>query len=107
MIESTYFWLIVFFISLGTLSIRFSFIALSSKMKINKDLEKIFSFIPAAILPALFTPMVFFHKGTVDQVLGMERMVILIFAIIVSYKTKSMVATILFGLLSLYAITQI
>lgn len=102
MIPSNYFWLNIFFLSIGTIAIRFSFIAFSSRLKISDRLKDIFSFIPSAILPALIAPGVFFHKGSVAIVQGKERFVILILATIVCYLTRSTLATIAFGLVALY-----
>jgi branched-subunit amino acid transport protein len=51
--------------------------------------------------------MVFFHDGKVDWLGGRERMWVLILATIVCYFTRHMVATVVFGLLSLYIVTQI
>ena len=106
MIDTHYFWFIVLFLSIGTLSIRFSFIALSSKFKISEQLKEIFSFIPAVVIPALIAPMVFFHEGQVNWALEKERFLILILATVVCYLTKSMIGTILFGLITLFLATQ-
>ncbi len=107
MIESKYFWTITALLSIGTITIRFLFIALSAKIKISIRTQEIFSFIPAAILPALIAPMAFYHSGQVAWLLGKERFFILALATIVCYFTKNMLATIGFGLACLYVITNI
>lgn len=104
-IQSEYFWFNVIALSLGTFVIRASLILLSSKLKISNRAKEIFTFIPAAILPALVAPMVYFHKGQVDWVLGKERLLVLILATLFCYYTKSMVVTITVGLSLLYALT--
>ncbi len=106
-IETFYFWKIIAALSIGTFAIRSSIIFLSAKIKISDRAKEIFSFIPAAILPALITPLVFFHQGTVDLFLGKERMIVLMLATVVCYFTKSMLVTICFGLITLYAITSL
>ena len=100
--SATYFWANVFFLAIGTILIRFSFIAFSSRVKVSDRVKEIFSFIPSAILPALIAPSVFFHQGTSEWLLGKERFFILIFATVVCYFTKSTLATIGFGLVVLY-----
>lgn len=105
MIASDYFWNIVILLAIGTLAIRGSIIAISSKVKITERTREIFSFIPAAILPALIVPSVFFHAGKVQWLLGKERFVVVIFATVLSYFFKSTLITIVFGLLGLFLLT--
>ncbi|WP_127716275.1 AzlD domain-containing protein [Halobacteriovorax sp. HLS] len=102
MIRSVDFWIVVGFLSVGTLIIRSSVILLSNKFTFSDRAKEIFSFIPAAVIPAIIMPMVFFHKGEVDVLLGKERMLVLTFSAIICYLTKSMLITILFGLICLY-----
>ncbi len=104
MIEQNYFWTNVFLLSVGTLLIRGSIIAISSKVKISDRWREIFSYIPAAILPAFIAPAVFFHQGHADWLYGKERVLILILATIVCYVSKSTMATIACGLIALYFI---
>jgi len=104
MIETGYFWNNVFLLAIGTLAIRGSIIALSARVKISDRVKQIFSFIPAAILPAFIAPMVFFHQGSVAWAFEKERFLILTLATIVCYFTRSTLATILFGLVALYFI---
>lgn len=106
MIPQSYFWVIIFFLAIGTFAIRFSLIAISGRMKISDRTKEIFSYIPAAILPAFIAPAVFFHQGQVSWAFNKERLLVLIFAAIVSYYSRSNLATIGFGLVVLYFMTQ-
>src|SRR3712207_6294628 len=105
MIEGNYFWINIFFLALGTLAIRGSVIAISSRVTIPERLKEIFTFIPAAILPALIAQAVYFHKGKIDWVFGKERLIILFLAAVVCYFTRSIMATIISGLALLYIVT--
>ena len=96
--DSTYFWTIVFFLAVGTLLIRVSFFYLYSFLKIPKELEKAFVYIPVAILPALVGPSVVFHQGAVESLLGKERTLAFIIATIACYKTKNVAITLIVGL---------
>jgi branched-subunit amino acid transport protein len=107
MINAEYFWLNIVFLALGAISVRGSIIALSAKINISQKWREIFSFIPAAVFPAFIAPAVFFHQGKVAWVAGHERVIILVFATGVSYLTKNTLATIAFGLISLYLLGQI
>ncbi len=102
MIPASYFWQNILLLALGTFCIRFSLISLSGRVKISERTKELFSYIPAAILPALVAPMVFFHQGSATWLLGKERALVLMLTIAVCAFTRSTLATILFGLVALY-----
>lgn len=102
MIPQGYFWINVLLLGIGTLAIRGSIIAISGKVKISNRLKELFTFIPAAILPAFVAPAVFFHQGAVTWMAGKERVVVLVLATILCAITRSTLATIAFGLVALY-----
>lgn len=106
MIPQSYYWVNVFLLAVGTLVIRGSIIALSAKVKISDRLKELFTFIPAAILPAFVAPAVFFHKGTVEWMMGKERAAVLVLATILCAVTRSTLATIAFGLVALFLFTN-
>jgi len=85
MISADYFWTNILILALGTITIRGSLIALSSRVKISDRVKELFSFIPASILPGFVAPAVFFHQGQVNAVAGKERLLILILATAVCY----------------------
>jgi branched-subunit amino acid transport protein len=109
MIEQSYFWTVVAFLAVGTLAIRGSIIAVSSlgKFEISDRMRELFTFIPAAIIPAIVAPMVFFHSGKVEWLGNRERLWVLIMATVVCYFTRHIVITVVFGLLALYLFTQL
>lgn len=106
MIESDYFWSNVFCLALGTLAIRGSIIAISAKIQISDRWKEIFSFIPAAILPAFVAPAVFFHQGHVDWAFGKERFFVLLLASAICYFSRSTLATIGCGLFLLFLLNS-
>ncbi len=106
MIESSYFWLVLLCMIVGTFSIRGSLIAASSRVKISDRAREIFSYIPAAILPAFIAPFAFFHQGQTEWLLGKERFLVLVVSTAFCMWTHSTVATIGVGLSVLYVITQ-
>lgn len=101
-IAEGYFWFNVICLAIGTIAIRGSIIAISKRVKITERMKELFSFIPAAILPAILTPAVWFHQGQGVLLQGKERLVIAIFAAGVAFATRSTLATIAFGLVTLY-----
>lgn len=106
MINPNYFWIVIFFLSIGTFLLRFSLIALSSRVTISDRTKEILSYIPAAVLPAFIAPAVYFHKGQVDWIFGKERILALAFATIILLLTRSILLTIVSGLLILYLVSQ-
>ena len=106
MIEMKYFWLNVLWLSVGTLMIRGTFIAVSARVQISDRLRQIFSFIPAAILPAFVAPAVFFHEGHQAWLVGKERFFILLLSSLVCFYSKSTLVTIVFGLGLLYFLNR-
>ena len=106
-IDTSYFWSVVVLMMIGTLSIRGSMIAISSKLVISERTKEIFSFIPAAIIPAFIAPAAFFHQGQVLSLSGKERMVVLVFVTLLFLWTRSTLATICVGLSALYILTQV
>lgn len=106
MIPTGYYWTNVFLLAIGTIAIRGSIVALSAKVKISDRLKELFTYIPAAILPAFVAPAVFFHQGTVSWMQGKERLVVLALATILCWVTRSTLATIGFGLVALYLFTN-
>jgi branched-subunit amino acid transport protein len=107
MIDLTYFWTIVFLLMIGTFLIRGTLIFASSRVKIPDRVRELFSYIPAAILPAFVVPAIFFHQGHVQVLHGKERMFILVLASAVCLWTRSTLLTICFGLFGLYILTQV
>lgn len=104
MIETSYFWTNIFMLAAGTLLIRGSFIAISSRVQINPRWREIFSFIPAAILPAFIAPAVFFHQGHIEILANKERFFVLLLSTAVCSFSRSTFATIAFGLTLLFVL---
>lgn len=105
--NQSYFWMTIIPIGIGTFFIRASVIYLSSRITISKRAKEIFSFIPAAILPALVAPMVFFYRGENQTFFYKERVLALLVAIIICLKSKNIFVTIILGLLSLFILRLI
>jgi branched-subunit amino acid transport protein len=102
MIASGYFWANILMLGLGTFAIRYSLVSVSGRLQISARARELFSYIPAAVLPALITPMVFFHQGSVAWLAGKERVAVLLLTAAVCAFSRSTLITILFGLIGLY-----
>lgn len=106
MISEAYFFTIVALLTIGTVAIRGSFIALARRMTLTPKLRELFGFIPAAIFPALIVPVTFFHHGQVDWLAGKERFTVLLLSGLLCYFIRSTLAVVSFGLLALYLVTN-
>lgn len=102
--NSQYLWQTIIPLGIFTFIIRSSFVFLSNKIKISKRAEELFTFIPAAILPALFAPMVFHYNGDISYLLFKERVIALLVGGVIAFKTRNIFYSILAGLVSLYLI---
>ena len=97
-----YLWQVVFPLGLGTLLIRCSFLFLGDRVRLSPIVKEVFTFIPAAVLPALAIPMVFFHEGIVAAINGKERFVAFLIGVVVCLISKNILVTIVCGLVMLY-----
>jgi len=93
-------WSLIIYAGLITFVTRFSMIFLLNKDILNDKAKKILSFVPAAIFPAIIFPPIFLDDlGTVDLE-NNPKILAAIFAIIVGYLSRNIIATIFVGLLS-------
>lgn len=99
MINNNYFLVNVLLLTIGTLVIRGFFISLSGKMKVSDKMRELFSFIPAAVLPAFIFPATFYHQDK-------ERFLILMISGIIFYFKRSTLLIISVGLILLYLVTM-
>ena len=98
-------WYVIFGVGLGTFIIRSTFIYLSSRIVLSERFKETLSLIPAAIFPALVVPMTFYHKGVNEVLFHKERFIALIIASVICYRFKSVLITIVSGLLILYVLS--
>ena len=93
-------WSLIIYAGIITFVTRFSMIFLLKKDILNDKAKKILSFVPAAIFPAIIFPPIFLdHTGSVD-IENNPKILAAIFAIIVGFFSKNIIATIFAGLIS-------
>ena len=93
-------WSLIIYAGIITFVTRFSMIFLLKEDILNNKAKKILSFVPAAIFPAIIFPPIFLDDdGTVDLE-NNPKILAAIFAIIIGYFTKNIIATIFAGLIS-------
>lgn len=102
MIDAHYFYLITLVLVIGTLIIRGGFIAFSHKVNISPMARELFTYIPAAILPCLIFPGVFFDQGNVEWLGGKERLLVIVVSFMLTYFIRNTLFCITTGLALLY-----
>jgi branched-subunit amino acid transport protein len=95
-------WVTMFFAGLVTFGIRLSFIQLLGKVELPPQLRRALRFVPPAVLTAIIFPELLLHSGSFDISLGNSRLLAGLLAILVAWRTKNAVLTILAGMAALY-----
>ena len=94
------YWSTIIYCGIITYLTRFSMIFLLKKDILSVKAKKIFSYVPSAIFPAIIFPPIFLdNTGSLDLE-NNPKILSAIFAIIVGYVSKSIISTILTGLIS-------
>ncbi|WP_319582295.1 AzlD domain-containing protein [uncultured Pseudodesulfovibrio sp.] len=106
MTDATNYWLVAILLGLGTFLIRFSFILIVDKVSFPEAVVRMLRFIPASVLPAIIVPAVLLH-GTDGGPVSLARPVAALVAVLVAWKTKNILATILSGMGTLWLLRAV
>ncbi|MDC0400802.1 AzlD domain-containing protein [Candidatus Pelagibacter sp.] len=93
-------WSLIIYCGVITYLTRFSMIFLLKKDIFNTNTKKILSYVPAAIFPAIIFPPLFLDNSGSLDLENNPKIIAAIFAIIVGYLSKNIIATIFAGLTS-------
>ena len=97
-------WALIIYCGLITYLTRFSMIALIKKEMFNKRIRDVLSYVPSAIFPAIIFPAIFLDDAGSFQIENNPKIIAAIIATIIGIFTKSIIATIFFGLSSYWLI---
>lgn len=97
-------WLTILAGGIITYGIRLSFILLFSQRDIPDWLQRALRFVPPAVLTAIFLPDMLYNSGKVDLTWGNGRLVAGLVAILVAWRTKNTILTIITGMAVLWLI---
>jgi branched-subunit amino acid transport protein len=92
-------WSLIVYCGVITYLTRFSMIFLLKKDIFNDKTKKILSYVPAAIFPAIIFPPIFLDDTGLPDLESNPKIFAAIFAIIVGYFSKNIIATIFAGLI--------
>jgi branched-subunit amino acid transport protein len=95
-------WAIILAMGVLTFLIRLSFIALSGRLEPPPAVQRALRFLPAAIFAALVFPALFYPAGTLQVGLGNDRLVAGLLALVVAWRARSILLTLLVGMGALW-----
>ncbi len=95
-------WLVLLLGGLITFGRRFSLIYLFGRFHVPEALRKALHYVPPAVLSAIIFPELFIRNETLNLSLDNYRLMAGLVAILVAWFTKSILITILAGMLALF-----
>jgi branched-subunit amino acid transport protein len=95
-------WLIMIALAVGTFLIRISFILLLSNRDVPPLLSSALRFVPPAVLTALVVPQILTRTNTMEISLANPQLVAGIVAVLVAWRTRNVLLTILGGMAVLW-----
>jgi branched-subunit amino acid transport protein len=75
---------------------------LYGRFNFPEGLQRALRFVPPAVFTAIFLPELFWPNGDIDLGLGNERLLAGLLAIIVAWRTKNVIITIVVGMIALW-----
>jgi branched-subunit amino acid transport protein len=97
-------WLTIIIAGLLTYATRLSFIYLHGKVSIPDTLKRALRFVPPAVFTAIFLPELLVTEGMLNVSLGNGRLIAGLLAIVVAWRTKNVILTIVVGMLTLWVL---
>jgi branched-subunit amino acid transport protein len=94
-------WLVMLFGGALTFGMRPSFIYLFGRFEISVMVKRALRFVPPAVLSAIIAPALFMPDDTLDLGLSNYRLMAGVVAILVAWRTKNTLLTILVGMITL------
>ena len=94
-------WFVMLLGGLLTFGMRLSFIYLFGRVHVPDGVRRALRFVPPAVLSALVLPELVMPSGQLDMSLGNHRWLAGLIAILVAWRTRSVLLTILAGMAAL------
>ncbi len=97
-------WLVMITVGILTFATRLSFIVLLERWQTPPMLRRALRFVPVAVLTAIIAPELAMPAGHLDISFGNLRLLAGIVAILVAWKTRNIVWTIVAGMAALFVL---
>lgn len=94
-------WLVMLLGGALTFGMRISFIYLFGRFEMPVVMQRALRFVPPAVLSAIVAPALLMPDNTLDVSLGNHQLVAGVVAILVAWRTKNTLLTIIAGMLTL------
>ena len=83
---------------------RLGSVLLIKPERLNENTKKIFRYVPSAVFPAIIFPAVFLNESNTIVQINDPKIIGFIVSIIIGYLSKSIITTIISGLLSYWLV---
>ncbi len=100
-------WLTMVLMGLITFALRVSFIALAGRLEMPPLVQRALRFVPAAVLSAIVVPALVFREGDLELIFSNEKLLAGLFAGVVAWLTKSIIWTIVAGMVALWTLQAV
>lgn len=97
-------WLTIIAAGILTYATRLSFILLYGQIQMPRMIECALRFVPPAVLTAIFIPELLLNDGNLFLSFGNARLLAGMLAIVVAWRTKNVIYTIVIGMLALWVL---
>jgi branched-subunit amino acid transport protein len=94
-------WLVFLLGGLLTFGMRFIFVYLLGRLEVPETVRRALRFVPPAVLTAIVVPELLVRSGQVNLSLANFRLLAGVAAVLVAWRTKNTLLTILAGMLAL------
>ena len=94
-------WLVMLIAGLLTFGMRLSFIYLFGRLEVPDTMRRALRFVPPAVLSAIILPELLIPSGHLDFSLGNHRWLAGVAAMLVAWRTRNTLLTILAGMIVL------
>jgi branched-subunit amino acid transport protein len=95
-------WIVIAMVSAATFLLRASFIVFADPHRFPKRFRQALAFVPPAVLAAFVAPALLIHAGAIDLSTATPRWIAGVIAIAVGARTRSALAAIASGMVSLW-----
>ncbi len=100
-------WLVMLLGGVLTFGMRISFIYLFGRFEIPAVVQRALRFVPPAVLSAIIAPALFMPDNTLDVSLNNYHLMAGVVAILVAWRTKNTLLTIIAGMITLLALLAV
>ena len=94
-------WLVVLAVSVATFALRFSFLLFFDQVELAPPLRRVLRFVPVAVFTAIVTPQLIALNAQWGLTLNGARLIAALVAVVVAWRTKNVLLTIVAGMTTL------